>query len=114
MYSNNALGSCPASEARNLSAYKWKKRLVKRWFAIGTNAAWDWGETFLFGTPNSGLRGQHALMNPLFHGPTLSSGGTDGPEGSVLVLLSEALIVVLVAIIYRQPRFPLITDRAVK
>src|SRR5215469_748558 len=69
-------------------------------------------QTFLFGTPNSGLHGQHALMNPSFHGPTLLAGGTDGPEGSVLVLLSEALIVVLIAIIYRRRRFPLITDRA--
>jgi hypothetical protein len=84
------------------------------WFAIGNHAAWDWGETFLFGTPNSGLHGQNALMNPAFHGPTLLAGGTDGPEGSVLVLLSEALIVVLVAIIYRQPKFPLITGADVK
>jgi len=80
------------------------------WFAIGNHAVWDWGETFLFGTPNSGLHGQHVLMNPSFHGPTLLSGGTDGPEGSVLVLLSEVLIVILVAVIYRQPRFPLIAD----
>jgi len=35
------------------------------------------------------------------------------PEGSVLVLLSEGLIVVLIAIIYRRRRFPLITDPAV-
>ena len=80
------------------------------WFAIGNHAAWDWGQTFLFGTPNSGLHGQHALLNPAFHGPTLLAGGTDGPEGSVLVLLSEALIVLLIAIVYRQRRFPLITD----
>ena len=53
---------------------------------------------------------QHALMNPTFHGPTLLAGGTDGPEGSVLVLLSESLIFVLVAIIYRKRKFPLITD----
>jgi len=84
------------------------------WFAIGNHAAWDWGETFLFGTPNSGVHGQHALMNPAFHGPTLLAGGTDGPEGSVLVLLSEALIVVLVAVIYRRRSFPLITDRPVE
>jgi len=53
------------------------------WFAIGTHA-WDWGQTFLFGTPNSGLHGQHALMNPSFHGPTLLTGGADGPEAIVL------------------------------
>jgi len=80
------------------------------WFAIGNHAAWDWGQTFVFGTPNSGLHGEHALMNPTFHGPTLLAGGTDGPEGSVLVLLSEALIAVLVAVIYRKRRFPLLTD----
>jgi membrane protease YdiL (CAAX protease family) len=46
------------------------------WFAIGTHAAWDWGQTFLFGTPDSGFNGQHVLMNPSFH-------GADGPEGSI-------------------------------
>jgi membrane protease YdiL (CAAX protease family) len=81
------------------------------WFAIGNHAAWDWGQTFLFGTPNSGLHGQRALMNPAFHGPALLAGGTDGPEGSVLVLLSEALIALLVALIYRKRRFPLIHDQ---
>ncbi|HXY16238.1 MAG TPA: type II CAAX endopeptidase family protein [Terriglobales bacterium] len=80
------------------------------WFAIGNHAAWDWGETFLFGTPNSGFRGQDVLMNPSFHGPLLLAGGTDGPEGSVLVLLSEALVVLLIAFIYHRRRFPLITD----
>ena len=80
------------------------------WFAIGNHAAWDWGQTFVFGTPNSGLHGQHALMNPALHGPTLLAGGTDGPEGSVLVFLSQALIIVLVAIIYHRREFPLITD----
>jgi len=84
------------------------------WFAIGNHAAWDWGETFLFGTPNSGLQWQHALMNPSFHGPTLLTGGTDGPEGSLLVLLSEGLFLVLIAIIYRRRRYPLIMDRAMK
>jgi len=72
------------------------------------------GQTFLFGTPDSGLRGQHALMNPTFHGPTLLTGGADGPEGSVLVFLLEALFLVLIAIIYRRRRYPLITDWAVK
>jgi hypothetical protein len=84
------------------------------WFAIGNHAAWDWDQTFLFGTPDSGLHGQHALMNPTFHGPTLLAGGTDGPEGSVLVVLSEGPFLVLVAIIYRRRRYPLICDRAVK
>jgi membrane protease YdiL (CAAX protease family) len=82
------------------------------WFAIGNHAAWDWGETFLFGTANSGMHGQHALMNSSFHGPVLLAGGTDGPEGSLLVLLSEALFVVSVAVICRGRKYPLIRDGA--
>ncbi len=80
------------------------------WFAIGNHAAWDWGQTFVFGTANSGFHGQHPLMNPSFHGPALLAGGTDGPEGSVLVLLSEAIFLVLIAVIYRRRKFPLIAD----
>ena len=81
------------------------------WFAIGNHAAWDWGQTFVFGTPNSGLHGKHALMNPVFHGPTLLAGGTEGPEGSVLVLLSEALMAALIAVIYRKRKFPVLPDQ---
>ena len=80
------------------------------WFAIGNHAAWDWGETFLFGTPNSGFHGQHALMTPSFHGPTLLAGGTDGPEGSVLALLSEAIFILSVAVIYRRRKYSLLKD----
>jgi len=80
------------------------------WFAIGNHAAWDWGETFLFGTPDSGFRGQHALMMPSFHGPALWSGGTDGPEASVLALLSEALIFLSIVVIYRRRKFKLIAE----
>ena len=77
------------------------------WFAIGNHAAWDWGQTFLFGTPNSGFAAQGALMRPSLHGPLLLAGGNDGPEGSVLVLLSEAVIVGLVVIVYRKRQFRL-------
>lgn len=80
------------------------------WFAIGNHAAWDWGQSFLFGTPDSGTYFQHALLHPSFHGPLLWTGGTDGPEGSVLVLLSEAIFLALIAVIYRRPKFPLLKD----
>jgi membrane protease YdiL (CAAX protease family) len=84
------------------------------WFGIGNHAAWEWGQTFLFGTPDSAMHGKHALMNPTFRGPTLLTGSTDGPECSVLVLISEGLFVVLIALLYRSRRYPLITDRAVE
>ena len=75
------------------------------WFAIGNHAAWDWGQTFLFGTPNSGYAAQGALLNSSLHGPLLLAGGSDGPEGSVLVLLSEGLALVLVALLYPRRQF---------
>jgi membrane protease YdiL (CAAX protease family) len=84
------------------------------WFAIGNHALWDWGQTFLFGTPNSGTHGMGALMKPVFHGPTLLAGGSDGPEGSILVLLSEALIAISVAVLYRRRQYPLIEDEKPK
>ncbi len=83
------------------------------WFAIGNHAAWDWGETFLFGTPDSGFLGQHALLHPSFHGSALLSGGTDGPEGSVLALLSEAIFILSVAVIYRRRKFRLLSEDAI-
>jgi uncharacterized protein len=80
------------------------------WFAIGNHAAWDWGQSFLFGTPDSGVFFQHPLIHSSFHGPLRFTGGSDGPEGSVLVVLSEALIALLIAVIYRRRKFPLIKD----
>ena len=49
-------------------------------------------------------------MSPSFHGPLLWAGGTDGPEGSLLVLLSEALFIVLIALIYRRRKYPMLED----
>ena len=77
------------------------------WFAIGNHAAWDWAQTFFFGTPDSGIPASHALMAPSFSGPRLLSGGTAGPEGSVLVLVSELLIAIIVALLFRKRQYPL-------
>lgn len=56
------------------------------WWAIGFHGAWDWSETFFYGTANSGLIPQGHLLNTTPAGNPLWSGGTDGPEGSLLVL----------------------------
>jgi membrane protease YdiL (CAAX protease family) len=87
-------------------------RTGSMWFAVGNHAAWDWAQTFFFGTPDSGMKPHGALFSPSFHGPALLSGGADGPEGSVLVLLSEVLIAVAIAIIYRHRKYPLLKDEA--
>ncbi len=56
------------------------------WWAIACHAAWDWAETFFYGTADSGLRGQGHLLAASPAGNPIWSGGADGPEGSVLVL----------------------------
>ena len=54
------------------------------WLPIGFHAAWDWAQSYLFGTPDSGLlvRGHLMITHPV--GDALISGGTTGPEGSIL------------------------------
>lgn len=55
------------------------------WFAIGMHAAWDWGESYFYGVPDSGLTASGHLMAASLHGPVWLTGGSVGPEGSVLV-----------------------------
>jgi membrane protease YdiL (CAAX protease family) len=56
------------------------------WWAVGFHAAWDWGQSFFYGTPDSGLVSQGHLFEAHPVGPLIWSGGATGPEGSVLVL----------------------------
>jgi uncharacterized protein len=53
------------------------------WFAVGLHAAWDYGETFLYGVPDSGMIARGHLLNSSFHGPKWLTGGSVGPEASV-------------------------------
>jgi CAAX protease family protein len=55
------------------------------WVPIGMHASWDWGETYFYGTPDSGLLARGHFLNSAPNGPTWLSGGTVGPEGSLLV-----------------------------
>ncbi len=56
------------------------------WWAIGFHTAWDWAQSFFYGTPDSGnLARGHLLATHPAGNPTLS-GASAGPEGSVLVI----------------------------
>jgi membrane protease YdiL (CAAX protease family) len=56
------------------------------WWAIGFHAGWDWGENFLFGTPDSGQICTGTLLHFSAMGAPWLSGGVTGPEGSLLAL----------------------------
>ncbi|MFZ2029261.1 MAG: CPBP family intramembrane glutamic endopeptidase [Vitreimonas sp.] len=54
------------------------------WWTFGFHAAWNWGETYLFGTADSGMPANGSLMRMHAQGADWLSGGATGPEGSVL------------------------------
>jgi membrane protease YdiL (CAAX protease family) len=78
------------------------RRTGNLWFAVGFHAAWDWAETYFYGTPNSGLLGAGRFLSTSVHGPNWLTGGSAGPEGSVIALLTLALCAL--AIHFRFPR----------
>ena len=61
------------------------------WWAIGFHTSWDWGQSFLYGVPDSGLMVQHHLLATHPVGKPVLSGGTTGPEGSVFIIAILAL-----------------------
>jgi uncharacterized protein len=72
------------------------------WWAIGCHAGWDWGETYFYGTADSGLTPQGSYLTGSPAGNPLWSGGAVGPEGSLLVL---AAILLLLALVLLYSRF---------
>lgn len=61
------------------------------WYAVGLHASFDWGESFLYSVPDSGLLVPGHLSNSVLHGPKWLTGGTVGPEGSVFCFLTVGL-----------------------
>lgn len=76
------------------------KRTGSLWFAIGMHAGWDWAESFLFGTSDSGMVSQGRLAAPVQHGSWWLSGGSVGPEGSVLVFAVVGLLFLVFHLVY--------------
>ena len=66
------------------------------WLAIGIHSGWDYAESFIFGVSDSGTPAlPGAVFHPTSHGPDWLTGGTVGPEGSVLVLVPLIAIAVV-------------------
>jgi membrane protease YdiL (CAAX protease family) len=68
------------------------------WWAVGFHAAWDWGQSYFYGTADSGMLAQGHLFREHPVGSALWSGGTTGPEGSVLVLPFLLVVGLLMAL----------------
>jgi len=68
------------------------RRTGNIWFAVGLHAAWDYGETFIYGVPDSGFAAPGHLLNSSFHGPRWLTGGKVGPEASIACFLVISLM----------------------
>jgi CAAX protease family protein len=77
------------------------RRSGSLWWGIGFHAAWDWAQSFLWGTPVSGfvLEGRWLQSEP--QGARLWSGGATGPEGSLLVIPILGLTALVIARSFR-------------
>jgi membrane protease YdiL (CAAX protease family) len=80
------------------------QRTGNLWFAIGVHAAWDWAQSFLYGVPDSGITVVGHLLNPSFQGSKWMTGGTAGPEGSVVTLLGYVFVFALIHFRFPETR----------
>jgi len=79
------------------------------WLAVGAHAGWDWGQSFFFGVNDSGIQMPGHLFNPhQTQGPAWLTGGSVGPEGSVVTLVLWVLMTVLFLALYRKRREPVL------
>jgi uncharacterized protein len=68
------------------------RRTGSLWFAVGFHAAWDWGETFFYSVPDSGTIWPGHLLSSSLRGSAWLTGGSVGPEGSLLCFAVIALV----------------------
>lgn len=68
------------------------RRTGSLWFAIGFHASWDWGETFFYSVPDSGMVEPGHLLSSSLQGPRWLTGGSVGPEGSVFCFIVILLV----------------------
>ena len=81
------------------------RRTGTLWFAVGMHASWDWGETFFYSVPDSGLVAPGHLMKSSLHGSRWLTGGSVGPEGSVLVFVIIAALWILFDRLYPEAKY---------
>ncbi|HVB34571.1 MAG TPA: type II CAAX endopeptidase family protein [Patescibacteria group bacterium] len=80
------------------------KRTGSLWLAVGLHAAFDWGETFFYAVPNSGVVAPGHLFHSSLHGPKWLTGGTVGPEGSVMAFAVMAGAFAMFHFCYPRPK----------
>ncbi len=72
------------------------------WWAVGFHMAWDWAQSFLFGVADSGhpAVGSYMVSKPM--GADWLSGGSVGPEGSLLATIVMVIVGILIWVTMRK------------
>ena len=78
------------------------RRTGALWWVIGCHAGWDWAESYFFGSADSGSHASGRLFTLLPHGNLHLSGGTDGPEGSLLCLVVLLIGILALPVLARR------------
>ena len=81
------------------------RRTGDLWWAIGFHMSWDWGESYFFSVPDSGGMMTGHLLNSSFHGPDWLTGGSVGPEGSLLVFIVIVALWVMFDRVYPDVKY---------
>jgi membrane protease YdiL (CAAX protease family) len=81
------------------------RRTGNLWCAVGFHLGYDWGQTFLYGVPNSGLLPSQSLLNASLSGPRWLTGGTVGPEASIFCPIVLAIVAIVFSLKYRDARY---------
>src|SRR5215831_16467111 len=85
------------------------RRTGNLWWAVGFHAGWDWGQTFVYGVPDSGMAAYHNLFNCSFSGPRWLTGGTVGPEASIFTPIVLGLAAIIFSRVYRENKYQTIS-----
>ena len=82
------------------------RRTGNLWMPIGLHTSFDWGETYFYGVPDSGQTLPGHLLTSSSSGATWLSGGTVGPEGSVLCTLLIVVVWLVCRTWLREVKYP--------
>lgn len=80
------------------------RRTGDLWFAVGFHTWFDYGETFVYSVPNSGLVVHEHLLRTKLAGPLWLTGGSVGPEGSLFNYILMGVLFVLFDRIHRKKK----------
>jgi membrane protease YdiL (CAAX protease family) len=75
------------------------------WLAVGFHAMWDWGLSFFYSVPDSGVPAMGHLFNIRVQGPAWLSGGSAGPEGSAINIAFDVVYFVIIAVAFPRREF---------